>query len=67
MAASSSRRAALCRADLTIRAGVNLKMAETRDSSLVSDAVAGAASGQQPIPLESGAQGDEDLSGRAGT
>ncbi|KYN32513.1 hypothetical protein ALC56_13371 [Trachymyrmex septentrionalis] len=40
-------------------------MAETRDSSLVSDAVAGAASGQQPIPLESGAQGDEDLSGRA--
>ncbi|EGI61933.1 hypothetical protein G5I_09836 [Acromyrmex echinatior] len=40
-------------------------MAETRDSTLVSDAVAGAASGQQPIPSESGAQGDEDLSGRA--
>ncbi|KYQ51382.1 hypothetical protein ALC60_09548 [Trachymyrmex zeteki] len=40
-------------------------MAETRDSALVSDAVAGAASGQQPIPSESGAQGDEDLSGRA--
>ncbi|KYM89848.1 hypothetical protein ALC53_02160 [Atta colombica] len=40
-------------------------MAETHDSALVSDAVAGAASGQQPIPSESGAQGDEDLSGRA--
>jgi len=42
-------------------------MAETRDSALVSDAVAGAVSGQQPIPSELGTQGDEDLSGRAGT
>lgn len=58
-----------CRADLTTRAGVNLKMAETRDSTVVSGAVAGAAaaSGQQPTPPESGAQADEDPSGRTGT
>jgi len=55
-------------AGLTTRAGVNLKMAETRDSAAVSGASTGAAaSEQQPTAPESGAQGDEDPSGRAGT
>lgn len=46
-------------------AGVNLKMAESRDSAVaVSSATTGAVSEQQPAVPESTAQGDEDPSGR---
>jgi hypothetical protein len=57
----------IARRGLTVRARVNLKMAETCDSAVVSSAITGAAS-THPYPAlsESGIQGDEDPSGRPG-